>query len=109
MNTEYLSIGPTPYGEDCQQVGTEQFNRNKEIIELVTFVKMLKRVHGEPPADTELKIKSFNHDAGTYREVVCEYNPLKKESIDYAFKCEGSAEFWDEQAKQELKEAGYYD
>ena len=105
---DYLSIGSSPTGEECAQVGSETY-REKMRIETAVFVNQLRRVLGEEPQGARLKVKSFPHDFGTYHEVCVVYDENNEEATNYAFKCESETpEFWDEQALAELKEKGFY-
>ncbi len=99
---DYINIGPSPCDEDCAQVGKEDYvERSKK--ECRAFLNQLKRVFGEPPEGAVLSIKQFDHDFGTYREVVCYFDDAYPESVEYAFKLEGDTPAtWDEQARKEL-------
>jgi len=99
---DFISIGPSPAEEECAQVGTEGFDhRNK--MECVAYEAQLIRLFGEPPQGAYLAIKAFQHEFGTYREVVCYFDDNHPESIDYAFKLEGNSPAkWDDQARKEV-------
>lgn len=104
---DYISIGSTPTGEDCAQVGSADYYEQTRK-EQRAFINQLKRVLGEPPCGAHLASKTFDHDFGTYHEVVCYFDEGNEEARDYAFKLEGEApEYWDELARKELEEAGY--
>ncbi len=99
---DFINIGPAPCDEKCAQVGEDTFPEQSRK-ECRAFMGQLKRVFGEPPEGAELRIKSFEHDFGTYREVVCYFDDAYPESREYAFKLEGEAPSkWDEQARAEL-------
>jgi len=99
---DYITIGPSPSDEDCAQVGQPDYvTRSKK--ECRAFLNQLVRVFGEPPDGASLAVKQFDHEFGTYREVVCCYDDNIRESVDYAFKCEGEAPArWDDEARKEL-------
>ena len=106
MAKDYINIGPSPYGEDCAQVGEDNY-RTKARRECVAYVNQLRRVHGAEPEGAQLVVKSFPHDFGSYYEVCCYYDEGFPASVDYAFKCEGeSPEQWDDEAKAELVALG---
>jgi hypothetical protein len=99
---DYLSIGSSPCCEDCAQVGSDDYF-DKSRIELRAFKNQLIRVFGEPPFGSELRMKAFPHDFGTYHEVVCYFNDNEPESVEYAFNVEGNApEKWDVEALREI-------
>lgn len=96
-------VGSSPYEEDCAQVGSDDYIE-VAIKECKVFINQIRREFGEEPAETELKIKSFNHDFGTYYEVVCYYNKNNEESLRYALKCENDCPLkWDKEALLELR------
>lgn len=43
---------------------------------------------GREPVGARLYIEAFQHEFGTYLEVVCEYDTDKIDSYDYALRCE---------------------
>jgi hypothetical protein len=105
---EILNIGSTPYDEPCAQVGRTDYNR-LSIIECRAFAnqchRMLESQYG-PEYTVVVRIKSFPHDFGSYKEVVVEYTPgtnddqaLWLESADIAN--------WDDEAKEYLQSCGY--
>ena len=99
---DFVNIGAVPNGEDCVQVGDENYTE-KSRKECRAYINQLRRVYGEEPFGARLKIKSFRHDFGSYMEVVCEFHEEQKEAIDYAFNCENGVEYWDEEARKELQ------
>jgi hypothetical protein len=100
---DHLNIGPVPWGEDCAQVGSEDYDQRSRR-ECVAFLNQIRRVAGTEPPGAALVIKSFPHDFGSYREVCCRYSDENETATDYAFTCEGhkGLESWDDQARQEL-------
>lgn len=99
---DYITIGSTPCNEDCAQVGRDNYDE-KSRKECQAFKNQLIRKFGEPPHGARVSIKSFPHDFGSYREVVCYYDDVIPESVEYAYKLEGdSAEAWDTDALIEL-------
>lgn len=101
-----LEIGSVPYGEDCQQVGTPDYDPDKARKEVKAFHDQLYRAFPELSAEnskTWLKIVSNYHEFGTYREVAVSFDPDDDDSIDLAYRIESNApEFWDDQAKDYL-------
>lgn len=99
---DYVNIGAVPNGEDCAQVGSENYTE-KARKECRAYINQLRRVYGEEPFGARLSIMSNPHDFGSYLEVVCKYDENDEKSVEYAFNCENGVEYWDEQAKQELQ------
>lgn len=99
---DYLTIGATPPGEECAQVGSDgYYERAKK--ECRAFLNQLKRQFGDEPKGADLRVKGFSHDFGTYYEVVCYYDEESEEAADYAFRLESETpEEWDAAARQEL-------
>ncbi len=99
---DYLNIGPSPASEDCAQLGKPDFYEQAKK-ECQAFKAQLIRAFGEPPQGARIASKAFQHDFGTYYEVVCYYQEDLEEAVDYAFKLENEMpEVWDEQAKEVL-------
>lgn len=99
---DYVTIGCTPSGEDCAQVGRDDYYERMRK-ETQAFVHQLRRQFGEEKYPARLSVKGFPHDFGTYHEVVCYYDDEDEDSVNYAFKLESEMpEYWDEQAKHEL-------
>lgn len=102
---EDLTIGPTPSGESCAQVGTPDYAKQARK-ECTAFINQLRRLFGEEPDGARLRIKSNPHDYGSYYEVTVQYDPEEAAALAYALKCEREApEEWDDLARTELKAA----
>jgi hypothetical protein len=101
---EYMEIGPSPYDEDCAQVGTENYTQiaNKE---LDAYRNQLNRLF--PDAESKgitFRTKWFNHDFGTYGEVCVFWNDLDGEANEYAYFIEANLpKNWDEQSIKKLE------
>ena len=71
---DYITLGPTPTGEDCQQVGSPEFSRVKEKEEMNRYIELLKkRFPQRNEFDGSFSIRGFNHDLGRYHEVIVTY------------------------------------
>ncbi len=106
---EYLNLGPTPSGEDCQQLGPS-FDNRKSIVEMNAFIEQLKRTF---PNWQESGIvfgkKSFPHDFGSYSEVCVFFDDGDEVAANAAYDVESNTpEYWDEPAKQYLTERSYF-
>lgn len=94
---EYVVIGSAPTEEDCVQVRTGMNYLPAMRKECDRYRDLLQSTFGREPDGARLLIKEFQHDFGPYLEVVCEYDPDKKEAIEYAFRCEkDSPRTWNE-------------
>lgn len=95
--SNYIELGPVPYGENCEQVGTEGYDPQKAIRECRAYANQLKRIW----PDGDFRVKAFHHDFGTYHEVCAFYSNEHEENI--AFEAEDSGpEHWDDEARTEL-------
>jgi hypothetical protein len=107
MARDYVSLGSTPHGEDCAQVGQDDY-RERARAEIRAFAAQIIRECGEPPLGASLVCKGFPHDFGTYYELCAVFNDTNDEAGEWAYKCEdGTPEHWDEQARADLAEAGF--
>ena len=83
----YLSLAPAPVEEDCAQVGTPGY-RERALQECARFIRLLREKFGPEPEGARLGVKWFEHDFGSYCEIVCYYNPEISASVEYACTCE---------------------
>jgi hypothetical protein len=98
-----INIGCTPSGEQCEQVGTPEYDSAKARFECNVFIRQLRRIFGDEPDGARLYVKSNPHDFGSYLEVECYFDDDNQASMDYAFRCEGEMpEWWDQAALDEL-------
>lgn len=98
-----VELGPVPVNENCQQVGTPNYDHDRARKECEVFRDLIRRTVGEEPAGARLVVKDQYHDFGNYYEVVCKFDENNTPAEDYAFRCEEEAPVnWDEQAKKEL-------
>lgn len=68
---DYLSLGPTPPGEDCIQVGDELYAPFARL-QCEKYIEAIKAYHGEPPYGVSFKIKAYPHD-GLHMGEIIEY------------------------------------
>ena len=87
---DFINIGSTPSEEDCAQVGSDGYYE-KATEECHRYLKCLRQHFGLEPVGAKLGIKGFDHDFGTYYEVVCYFDTEDREAIDYAFRVESGA------------------
>lgn len=90
MLDEYIEIGPGPSDEDIAQIGDEDYTE-RNIDECNRFIKLIRETVGPEPVGARLKARSFSHDFGYYREVICCFDGSIPEAVEYAFKCEREA------------------
>lgn len=100
---DWMNIGPTPSGESCAQLGSENYGTIAQM-ECRIFINQLLRVFGTPPKNAFFKITHNPHDFGTYLEVAIDFDTEDQEESDFAYKVEAhTPEYWDDEAKQELE------
>ena len=108
---DYLNIGSTPHEEPCAQVGRDDYNK-LSTIECKAFAHQCHRAltakYGEDYT-VEIRVKSFPHDFGSYKEVVVYYNPDIESDFQQALYLEGEADLanWDKEALEELASLEY--
>lgn len=105
---DYLTLGSTPYDEDCAQVGSETYYEMMKK-ETAAYIHQLYRIYNKryPAAEQAIIIyrKSFPHDFGSYHEVCAVYNENNRTSCEQAAWLEThSPGNWDEEAIKELGE-----
>lgn len=93
---DYLSLGPVPAEEDCEQLGPN-YNPGKARSECRRFVELLRKTFGNEPEGARFKITRNPHDFGDYLDVVIEFEPSNPNAVDYAFAVEkNSPNRWEE-------------
>lgn len=112
---ETIELGSVPYDENCSQVGDPDYWEQIKL-ETRAYINQLKRLyrnfHGKDlPEDCKLYLKAFDHDFGTYHEVVVSYDmPFdytgfkdQHPAVDAAYWLEANLPAnWDEEAKLEM-------
>jgi hypothetical protein len=106
---ERLNLSPTPIAEDCAQVGSDNYYQQSKI-ETTVFKQQLYRMLEAEFDEVKVTLLTVGHphDFGTYKDVEISYNENDEASCDQAFWLESNLpEYWDEEAKQMLKELNY--
>lgn len=100
---ECLSIGASPWGESCAQIGSPDYPERSRR-ECLVLRRMLLRQYPVPQGvEARLITKSFPHEFGEYREVCVVFDPSSAPSANYAYSLEQNVpEHWDAQARHEL-------
>ena len=108
-----LKIGPTPYGEECAQVGASDYDyRQRAVGECAAFIRQLKR-HAEANGvdllerRVDLRMNISSHDAGNgvvvYYEVFAFFDDDNELAVEAAYWLECSIpKLWDRIARGEL-------
>lgn len=97
-----VTLGATPYGEDCLQVGVMHYQKYARL-ECQRYVAQLTR-QNPPPQGCRFVITSNPHDFGSYLEVEAEFDEDNDDQVEWAYALEGNPpEFWDEIAKAEIE------
>ena len=92
---DYLSIGPTPASESCQQLGSPNYDEGMAIEECHKFIKRIREVCGPEKGLSRLVVKRNDHDFGTYYDVNVRFDDEDEEGMDYAYFVESNApETW---------------
>lgn len=91
----YESLGPTPAGEDCIQIGDANYS-NKAGSECSRYRDLLKLKFPEAGKyGCSFHRKSFKHEFGTYYEIVVQFDDSRGEALEYAYFVEANIpEFW---------------
>lgn len=93
---DYLELSAAPCGEDCAQVGEDNY-KEKARKEATRYIELLQKRFPNMPSTSHFGIKWFPHDFGTYAEVVIYFYDNDEASMAYAFHVEGNLpERWDD-------------
>lgn len=92
---DYLSLGPTPIEEPCEQLGPN-YNAVKARKECERFVELLKKKFPPIPG-TKFRIRLNPHDFGSYHDVEVGFDPDDPATVDYAFNIDANIpESWED-------------
>jgi hypothetical protein len=91
MAKDFIFIGGTPAEEPCVGINERGDYHEAMKAECRRFIAFLRAHFGREPVGAALKVKSQEHDFGTYYEVVCWYDDQIEAAVDYAYQCEGEA------------------
>lgn len=98
----YIDIGPGPAEEKVEQANVSGTNYERMKAECRALIHQLRRMYGKEPDGAQLRVK-FERDGNYgYYEVVCDYDPNKPASVEYAYGCEETPAKWDAEARREL-------
>ena len=103
-----MSIGSTPYNEDCAQLGVTESYSKMARLECLAFIAQLKRLNGNPPEGLLFKLTSNAHDFGDYLDVTVVFDEDDEDQLNYAYKCEEGLDNWDEESLKFLFEENNY-
>lgn len=96
---DYIQLGPTPANEQCASVGDDNYSERSRL-ECRVYIEQLRREFGPEPEGARLASKSFPHDFGSYREVVCYFSD--EASAAYAYSLEDASADWDAESLRAL-------
>jgi len=99
----FLNLGTVPYDEPCAQVGQPGYHEkaNKECLR---FMSLIRKKFGNEPEGARLKVKWYQHDLGSYADVIILYIETFEDEDDtiserYAYEIEGNLPAtWDDDA-----------
>lgn len=107
MKDQFELATTVPHSEQCVQLGAENYSRFSKM-EADALKEQIFRMFGAPPPRCGIKMISCPHDFGTYYDLAVVYDDESEEATQWMLKIEGSIpEYWDEEAKKELREKGY--
>ena len=103
MSWDYINIGSSPHSEECAQLGSPEYHE-KATEECQKFAEQIVR-HYPPPPYARVRTKWFDHDFGSYAEVVVLYHEDDEKATQYAYMVENDPknvlQFWDSVTVQE--------
>jgi len=99
---DYLTLSETPCGEECAQVGSDNYYPRMRR-ESRAYIGQLERMFPNMPDGVYFKVKGFPHDMGTYHEVCIIFDDDNAEHVNAAYNVERSLpEKWDSLALADL-------
>lgn len=104
-----MEIGSVPSSEPCTQVSKDNDYMPMMKLECRTYRDQLLRLWGEKLIPgMSFTVKTYPHDFGSYSEVCVAYDDDNEAQTDLAVEIQNETPlFWDSEAKEDLKTAGY--
>lgn len=94
-----MELGSVPPNEECEQVGTTKYNRDRALKECRTHQKQLGRQFTAIPSGAYLFVRTSRHDFGEYFEVAVSYDDKDHDGLEFAYKAEETQwQHWDKQS-----------
>ena len=87
---DHITLGSTPCDEPCAQVGKDDYEARAQA-ECRAFIHLTRATLGTEPRGADLDIRGFQHDYGTYFEVVVYFDGDDRAATQYAYRCEADA------------------
>ena len=115
---DYLELGPSPFDEECVQVTQDKDYIGDMKAEIKRYADLLEKRFINLPEKTYFKAKRFEHEFGTYYEMVVNYDNNDELSSNAAFFIESNLPAtWDDatvydmekEAKEDNEEELYSD
>lgn len=106
---DYVFLGPTPYAEDCAQLGAAGYSLRSRV-EIRAYLGQLHRIvqaEGRTmPAACSLVSKAESHDFGSYKEAAVRFDCDDETAVDFAYWLKSNTpEHWDAEALGEIQRA----
>lgn len=107
---ETLDIGPTPNGENCAQVGNNNYDYySLSKMENIAYINQIKRIFPDMPSGLRITREGYPHDFGSYYEVIAKWRSGDDAAEEFAYRIQNeSPENWDNEARAELERQGYF-
>ena len=88
MTSDYLTLGPVPFEEECQGVGMPTYDLSAALAECKRYRRLLEELF-PPPEEVYgfFKTKAFPHDFGTYHEVCAIFDADDEASCAWGLRC----------------------
>lgn len=81
---DFITLGSAPIDEDCVQVSSRVNYIPAMRAECRRYKEMLEYIYPKLPESCYFGVKNFEHDFGTYFEVVIYYDDEIEEAVDFA-------------------------
>jgi hypothetical protein len=103
MRYETISLGPVPYDEDCQQVGSKNYSESLAQFEVRTFIRQLEGLFKVVPG-AYFRVTKNDHDFGMYYDATIKYDGCDDEAIEFAYNVENNLPAtWDAASLKDLE------
>lgn len=88
---EKVWLGNAPYNEKSEAAGMPDYDPQLARAECRQYIEAIRKKCGPEPDGARLRIITEQHDsAGSYLEVVCEYDVDNQQAAEYAYRVDES-------------------
>ena len=89
-----IPIGIAPTDEECAQTGIHARYQDLQLLECRVYRAAIIARYGPPPSGARLRVRTWQHDFGTYKELCIELEDGNEAAAEWANRAQGGIGRW---------------